>query len=455
MPINKVVFGNSTLLDLSTKTLSSASQLESGVTAYDRAGNVITGTLVVDQTYSITKTLTNVTSSNNDTKVIAGNSFYADLTPTSGYLINNITVTMGGVDVTSLVFAPGTGTKSITANGTYTASNDSLSGYSSVSVNVPSSQASLGTKTITANGTYSASSDSLDGYSEVTANVPNTYASGDEGKVVSNGALVSQSSSTVMQNGTVDTTLINSLTVNVSGSSVDWDAFNAGTWPTGDVVLSSSITTISMYKYIGRTGITSVSAPGVTSVKGGAFRGCTGLTSISFPNVTSAEGDSFRETKIPVMHFPLLTAANTAFCYMQCTEGTILVLPSLATVGGDGLRGSKIAVMDCGSSFSSIPTRCFYGTASTTFYNTLIFRKADGVVSVANANGVDLLGKDSSHQTTIYIPKALYDHLDDGTSLDYKAATNWSTIASRITWAKIEGSIYETKYADGTTIPTS
>lgn len=29
---------------------------------------------------------------------------------------------------------------------------------------------------------------------------------------------------------------------------------------------------------------------------------------------------------------------------------------------------------------------------------------------------------------TIYIPKALYDHLGDGTELDYKAATNWSTI---------------------------
>lgn len=42
--INKVVFGNQTLIDLSTTTLSSASQLESGVTAYARDGSVITGT---------------------------------------------------------------------------------------------------------------------------------------------------------------------------------------------------------------------------------------------------------------------------------------------------------------------------------------------------------------------------------------------------------------------------
>lgn len=77
----------------------------------------------------------------------------------------------------------------------------------------------LGTKTITQNGTYSAASDNLDGYSEVTANVPNTYAAADEGKVVSSGALVSQSAATYTTNDTYDTTLINSVTVNVSGSS--------------------------------------------------------------------------------------------------------------------------------------------------------------------------------------------------------------------------------------------
>ena len=74
---------------------------------------------------------------------------------------------------------------------------------------------SFGTKTITTNNTYDASDDNLDGYSSVTVNVPNTYVAGDEGKVVSNGALVSQTSATVNQNGTIDTTLINSVEVDV------------------------------------------------------------------------------------------------------------------------------------------------------------------------------------------------------------------------------------------------
>ena len=77
----------------------------------------------------------------------------------------------------------------------------------------------LGTKSVTANGTYAASSDSLDGYSSVSVNVANSYGSSDEGKVVSSGALVAQTarSDAITVNGTYNTTTNNSVTVNVSG----------------------------------------------------------------------------------------------------------------------------------------------------------------------------------------------------------------------------------------------
>jgi len=77
--------------------------------------------------------------------------------------------------------------------------------------------ATLIEKTITANGEYNASDDSADGYSKVDVNVPNTYTAEDEGKVVDSGALVAQTAmpSEVTENGTVDTTLYNSVTVNV------------------------------------------------------------------------------------------------------------------------------------------------------------------------------------------------------------------------------------------------
>lgn len=104
-------------------------------------------------------------------------------------------------------------TKNISANGTYNASSDSADGYSQVNVAVPASAVDTGTKNITANG----SNQDVVGYAAVDVAVPNSYSASDEGKVVSNGALVAQTSDTVTANDTYDTTLINSLTVNVSG----------------------------------------------------------------------------------------------------------------------------------------------------------------------------------------------------------------------------------------------
>ena len=70
---------------------------------------------------------------------------------------------------------------------------------------------------VRANGTYTPSS-GKDGFSQAVVNVPNSYSSGDEGKVVSGGALVAQSSQSITQNGTYNTTLKNQAIVNVANS---------------------------------------------------------------------------------------------------------------------------------------------------------------------------------------------------------------------------------------------
>ena len=62
------------------------------------------------------------------------------------------------------------GTKNIISNGTYTALDDNLDGYSEVNVNVPQN-ATLGIKTITNNGNYYATADGYDGFSRVDVNV--------------------------------------------------------------------------------------------------------------------------------------------------------------------------------------------------------------------------------------------------------------------------------------------
>ena len=72
-------------------------------------------------------------------------------------------------------------------------------------------------KFIRANGIYRASDEGADGYSMVTVDVPNTYTAGDEGKVVQSGELIAQTTRTVTEHGGYDTTLNDTVLVNVSG----------------------------------------------------------------------------------------------------------------------------------------------------------------------------------------------------------------------------------------------
>lgn len=102
-------------------------------------------------------------------------------------------------------------TINVSQNGTTT---EDVTNYATAKVvtNVPASAVDSGTKNISSNGTHN-----VVGYASANVNVPNSYSASDEGKVVSNGALVAQTSDTVTQNGTYDTTLKNEVVVNVSG----------------------------------------------------------------------------------------------------------------------------------------------------------------------------------------------------------------------------------------------
>lgn len=106
----------------------------------------------------------------------------------------------------------------ITAKGGTVAAGDGLEEFPTAIGTIPTgSEPVLIAKTITENDTYNASDDEADGYSSVTVNVPNTYDAGDEGKVVSSGELVSQTAlpGQVTMNGTINTTLYNSVSINV------------------------------------------------------------------------------------------------------------------------------------------------------------------------------------------------------------------------------------------------
>ena len=61
--------------------------------------------IVESATYTITNNLTNVSTNNSANGVSSASSYSAVLTANNGYVLNNVTVTMGGVDITSTAYS--------------------------------------------------------------------------------------------------------------------------------------------------------------------------------------------------------------------------------------------------------------------------------------------------------------------------------------------------------------
>lgn len=260
----------------------------------------------------------------------------------------------------------------------------------------------------------------------------------------------------ITQNGTYDVTQYASAEVDVSGGGgIDWDAYVAGEWPTGVVNLNTTTQITRDQKFNTMKEITSVNAPLVTTITADqAFRGCSKLETVYFPLLaTSTKSYCFGECpKLKRAHFPVLTSIGVDFLFKagtNVTEDVIYVFPALTAVSNDSFRQIKSeTIIDLGPNCASLETRALYGFD---FKGILILRSAS-IVTCSAANSIGAIN--TRADATIYIPKSLYDHLGDGSSLDYKSATNWSTADGygTITWACIEGSQYETAYADGTPI---
>jgi hypothetical protein len=144
--------------------------------------------------------------------------------------------------------------------------------------------------------------------------------------------------------------------------------------------------------------------------------------------------------------------ASTDYAFYQCTNLETVVLPGHTRTfrSNDFRNDKKLQIID--SPASGYDSDC---VRSCVALKTIIIRKSDACATLNNVGTfAETPFASGGSGGTIYIPKALYDHLGDGTALDYKSATNWSTLDGygTITWAQIEGSYYETHYADGTVI---
>lgn len=212
------------------------------------------------------------------------------------------------------------------------------------------------------------------------------------------------------------------------GGGISLAEFASGAKPTGEVDITGL--TFVDYAFAFHPNITSVVGSGYFN-KGYLFTGCTGITKV---NIT-------------------LSGSTSGNFFSSCTGLKTAVL-NQARQGGSGMFNGCSSLEVADVDIVQIRNNYFYGNAKL---QTVILRKSSAITTLESTTGAIAFNtpfKSGGTGGIIYIPKALYDHLGDGSALDYKAATNWSTIDGygTITWAQIEGSIYETQYADGTPI---
>lgn len=205
------------------------------------------------------------------------------------------------------------------------------------------------------------------------------------------------------------------------GDSTDWKAMYDGLCEqtiSGAVVLPSGITTIRYGLFYGCASLTSLTIPNsVTSIGVAAFYGCSGLTgSLTIPDTVTSIADSafYGCTSLNgtlTLGAGLTSIGTTAF--NNCPFTGALVIPnSVTTIGNQAFRGTHFTSADIGTGVTNISAMAFYAT-----YISCVVLRATTPPTLGNANAF-------SGSYPIYVP--------DASVTTYKAANNWSALASRI-----------------------
>ena len=234
---------------------------------------------------------------------------------------------------------------------------------------------------------------------------------------------------------------------------IKFNEFISGVFDNTDITTNSS--TIRKYAFYG-TNITSFKADNVTSLGSGnavsIFQNCTSLKSISMQNLTSIGNSQYFLsgcTSLETVDFPNLRDTGD-YAFQNCTSLVTVVLPS-ASGGYRSFHGcTNLQQVDYGRLVGS------EGINMQNFYNcgklkTVILRNnSSSVTNLLNVNAFQNTPFASGGTGGIlYVPSALIS--------SYQSATNWSTILGyeNNQILSIEGSVYETKYADGTPIQSN
>ena len=220
------------------------------------------------------------------------------------------------------------------------------------------------------------------------------------------------------------------------------------TKPTGELASNETVISTCMAE---RMGSFSLQLPNATTLPYRFCYKCTGLTSINAPNVETMTGEAFQNTTSLTGNIFMPKASLPTSCFSGSAIRCCVYKRTVNANSSVFRYCSHLVAVDQIGEGPLTGTNIFNQCSSL---NAIILRSST-LIALGNVNSLgNTPFKSGGTGGTIYIPKSLYDHLGDGTADDYKSAANWSTYDGygTITWAKIEGSYYETHYADGTLI---
>ena len=260
-------------------------------------------------------------------------------------------------------------------------------------------------------------------------------------------------------------------------TSIGRSAFSDNTNITS-ITIPNSVTSIGDYCFSGCTGLTSIEIPNnVTSIGVQAFMGCTSLTSINIPSgVTTLQGVFYGCTSLTSINIPS-GVTNISFICSDCGNLESATIPNdITTIGEQAFANCKKlkrvnsnvdgeCIIPSGVTSINISafSRCEHLTSvvipdsvttlgQTATWTTGPFNWCTGLLTVIIGTGITSIGSQTffncirltsitikattpptlvdtktftnTNNCPIYVPSESVDA--------YKAATNWSTYASRI-----------------------
>lgn len=308
---------------------------------------------------------------------------------------------------------------SVSANGTYdTTTNDE------VTVNVSGGGSALGTKSITANGTYDAQDDSLDGYSQVTVNVQG-------------GGGGDTSWENVIFGGVSGSVHLTALT-EIASTSVRTISYITA-------ITADLVETIGSYALSSMSTLEHVSFPACTWIGSSAFSGCKSLTTVSFPACTRMGWGVFASCfALESANFPLCEYVGSS-AFQNCSALSQVSFPACSEIGDRAFNNCKALTDVYFPSCEVINANAFQGCTSlaAASFPKLKLMWGSAFLQCSNLQSLYLLGssvvslaattafnstpmKDSTltgSYGSIFVPSSLYS--------TYMASRSWSAYSSR------------------------